>query len=103
VLVVLTLSSALLTVDVLRLVVDHHKIAPAAEQPPDRRVCVLTSATLHRAQNRLGDEPTFLKRHIAFTNPIIPPAFERNALPVTHQHIRVELFAIFRRHYLEFV
>ena len=98
---VLALLRALLAVDVVRLVVDHHEVAPAAEQPADRRIWVLLRAPAHRAQHRLRDEPPLLDDLLA--DPVVALRLERDALPVAHQHVRPELLAVLRRHHVEAV
>jgi hypothetical protein len=98
---VLALPAALRAVDVVRLVVDDHEVAPAAEQPPDRRVRVLPRAALHRAQHRLRDEAPLLERHLTLADPVLALRLERDALPVAHEHVRVELAAVPGRDHLE--
>src|SRR5947207_2431846 len=100
---VLAFLAALLAVDVMRLVVDHDKVAPATQQPADRRVRVLPRTALHRAEDSLWNKPSFLERYLALADPILAFRFERNSLPVAHEDVRVELLPVLRRHHLEAV
>ena len=100
---ILAFLGALLTVDVVRLVVDDDDVAPSAKHPPDSCVRILPGAALHRTQDRLGDKPTVLEGYLAFADPVVALPRERDALPVAHQHVRPKLLTVLRRHDVEAV
>ena len=85
----------------VRLVVDHHDLPPAAEHPPDRSVRVLARPAPHGAKHGLRDEAPFLDRDVPLPDPVLPLRFERDPLPVAHQYVRAELLPVLRRHHVE--
>src|SRR5262245_42511954 len=85
----------------VRLVVDHHQVAPAAKQPADGRIRVLSGPPLHRAEHRLRNKTPLLQWNLALADPILALRLERDTLTVAHEHIRTEVLAVFGRHYFE--
>ena len=87
----------------MRLIVEHHEIAPPLQQAADGRVRVLASAPPHGTQDRLRHETAILDRRGALADPVVALRVERDGLPVPDQHVGLELVPVLRRDHLEFV
>src|SRR5580765_6290874 len=83
----------------MRLVVDEEDIAPVLEHPLNDGIWVLLGTAAHGAQDRGGDEPTFLNHFVP--NPVVPLGLKRNGLPVLDHDVWLEFLKVFRRHHIK--
>ena len=97
---VLPLARSLLAVYVMRFVINDDEITPAAS---NRRIGAFGSCLARRRIARNTDcginRPSSMD--VRFADPIVALRFERDALPVAHQHVWPELLAILRRDHLK--
>ena len=87
----------------MRLVVEHHEVAPPLQQAADGRVRVLARAAPHGAQHRLRHEAAVLNRRVALADPVVALRVKRDGLPVSDEHVGLELVPVLRRNHVELV